>query len=91
MFLAINHTFLPPWAESPICCNSWYGSMLWNLFGNAAVMDFRSWNTTVKIAWGVDTATHTYFVDHLLAQVMIPLRSAVNSSPFAKKSLIGTK
>ena len=49
-----------------IYCNSWYGAMLWDLYGDAAGVAFRSWNTTVKIAWGLDRATHTYIVDHLL-------------------------
>ena len=49
-----------------IYCNSWYGAMLWDLYGDAAGIAFRSWNTTVKIAWGLDRATHTYIVDHLL-------------------------
>ena len=51
-----------------IYCNSWYGAMLWDLYGEAAGMAFRSWNTTVKIAWGLDRATHTYIVDHLLTE-----------------------
>ena len=51
--------------------------MLWNLYGNSAGMAFRSWKTTVKIAWGVDRATHTYFVYHLLARDMIPLRQQI--------------
>ena len=58
-------------------CNSWYGSMLWDLYGQAAGRAFRSWNTTVKIAWGVERATHTYIVDHLLAGDIPSVRQQV--------------
>ena len=60
-----------------IYCNSWYGSMLWDLFGNAAGCAFHSWNTTVKIAWGLDRANHTYFVDHLLARDIPSIRQQI--------------
>ena len=57
-----------------IYCNSWYGSPLWDLYGNAAGIAFRTWNTTVKIAWNMDRGTHTYIVDHLLARDMPTVR-----------------
>ena len=40
--------------------------MLWELSGTEAGKVFRSWNTVVKLAWGVPRSTHTYFVEHLL-------------------------
>ena len=60
-----------------IYCNSWYGSVLWDLYGSAAGVAFRTWNTTVKIAWDVDRATHTYIVDHLLARDMPSVRQQI--------------
>ena len=44
-----------------------YGSMLWDLYGDMAGQVFRSWNTTVKLVWNLPRSTHNYFVDHLLA------------------------
>ena len=35
------------------CC-AWYGSMLWDLYGPSAEKAFRTWNTTCKIAYGLD-------------------------------------
>ena len=43
-----------------------HGSMLWNLYGEAAGQAFRSWNTCFKLAWDVPRWTHNYFVDNLL-------------------------
>ena len=37
-------------AVQTFCC-AWYGSCLWNLYGEGAGKVFRSWNTTVKIAY----------------------------------------
>ena len=45
----------------------WYWAMLWNLYGEKAGQLFRSWNTSVKVAWDVPRATHTYIVDNLLS------------------------
>ena len=60
-----------------VYCNSWYGSMLWDLYGTAAGCAFRSWNTTAKIAWGLDRATHTYIVDHLLTKDLPSMRQQI--------------
>ena len=46
---------------------NWYGSMLWNLFGEKAGMIFNSWSTTVKVTWDVPCSTHRFLVDNLLA------------------------
>ena len=45
----------------------WYGAMLWDLYGEKAGQLYRSWNTSVKVAWDVPRATHTYLVDNLLS------------------------
>ena len=45
----------------------WYGSMLWNLFGEKAGMIFNSWSTAVKVTWDVPRSTHRFLVDNLLA------------------------
>ena len=44
-----------------------YGSMLWDLYGVGANQVFRSWNTCVKLAWGVPRWSHNYFVEHVLS------------------------
>ena len=44
-----------------------YGSMLWDLFGDMAGQVYRSWNTCVKLSWGIPRSSHNYFVDHLAA------------------------
>ena len=45
----------------------WYGAMLWDLYGEKCGQLCRSWNTSVKVAWDVPRATHTYLVDNLLS------------------------
>ena len=45
-----------------------YGSMLWNLFGDAAGQVYRAWNTCVKLAWDIPRWSHNYFVDNLLSK-----------------------
>ena len=47
------------------CCD-FYGSNLWNLFGVRAGQVYRSYNTTVKLAWDLPRSTHTWLVTHLL-------------------------
>ena len=42
-----------------------YGSMLWDLFGDMAGQVYRSWNTCVKLAWNIPRSSHNYFVDGL--------------------------
>ena len=41
--------------------------MLWSLDDQMAGQYFRCWSTCVKLVWNVPRATHTYFVDNLLA------------------------
>ena len=45
----------------------WYGSMLWDLFGDKAGQIYRSWSTCVKLAWQVPRSCHSYLVDNLLS------------------------
>ena len=45
----------------------WYGSMLWDLFGEKAGQIYRSWSTAVKLTWDVPRSTHTFLVHGLLA------------------------
>ena len=44
-----------------------YGSMLWNLYGEQTAKYFRCWNTCTKLCWDVPRNTHTYFVDNFLS------------------------
>ena len=39
--------------------------MLWDMEGDMARQYCNSWNTCIKLAWGVSRATHTYFLDYL--------------------------
>ena len=50
-----------------VYCGHFYGAMLWDLYGERANQIFRSWNSCVKLAWGVPRNTHNYFVENLLA------------------------
>ena len=46
--------------------SSFYGSNLWDLGGSKARRVFSSWNTAVKLAWGLPQQTRTYFLQQLL-------------------------
>ena len=39
-----------------------YGSMIWDLYGTMANQVYRSWDTQVKLVWGLPRSTHNYFV-----------------------------
>ena len=60
------------------CCD-FYGSMLWNLYGEQANQLFRSWNTCTKLVWGLPRQTHSYFVDRFLSCGMPSIRSQILS------------
>ena len=49
-----------------IYSSSFYGSNLWDLDGSKARRVFSSWNTAVKLAWGLPQQTRTYFLQKLL-------------------------
>ena len=42
--------------------------MLWDLFSEKVGQLYRSWNTSVKLAWGLPRSTHTFLVENLLAR-----------------------
>ena len=54
-----------------------YGSNLWLLSSSTAEMYFKSWNTFIKLCWGVPRSTHTYLVENLLARDFLPARHQV--------------
>ena len=56
-----------------------YGSMLWDLYGNMSNQVYRSWNTTVKLVWGLPRSTHNYFVEHLLSKDIRSARQQILS------------
>ena len=58
-------------------CSDFYGSMLWNLYGEEAGKYFRCWNTCTKLVWDLPRQTHTYFVDNLLSCDHPSIRSQV--------------
>ena len=50
-----------------IYCSSHYGSMLWDLGGEAASQYFNSWSTAVKLSWECPRNTRTYLLQHVLS------------------------
>ena len=54
-----------------------YGSMLWDLYGDMAGQVYRSWNTCVKLVWDLPRSTHNFFVDHLLAGTLPSVRKSI--------------
>ena len=50
-----------------VYCSSHYGSMLWELEGEAASQYFNSWTTAIKLAWDCPRGTSTYLVQQVLA------------------------
>ena len=51
--------------------------MLWDLYGEMSGQVFRSWNTCVKLAWGLPRSTHNYFVEQLLAKEFSSVRKRI--------------
>ena len=54
-----------------------YGSMLWDLFGDMSGQVYRAWNTCIKLAWRIPRSSHNYVADHL-----------AGSLPSVKKKII---
>ena len=50
-----------------VYCGDYYGSSLWNLYGNKAEQLFRCWNTNVKLCWDLPRNTYTVFVYDFLS------------------------
>ena len=63
------------------------GSMLWDLYGNMAGQTYRSWNTCVKLVWGLPRSTHNYLVENLLSCQVASVRCNILSQyvGFVKK------
>ena len=61
-----------------LCCDG-YGSMLWDLKENSAEQNFKCWNTSVKLIFGVPRSTFTYLVEGLFAEDQISLRNQILS------------
>ena len=56
-----------------------YGSNLWQLCGGMANQVYHAWDTNIKLAWGVPSGTHTYFVDRMLGCGISHVRSDIMS------------
>ena len=56
---------------------SFYGSMLYDLYGEEASKIYRCWKTAVKLAWGVPRTTFSYLVDHVLVGDMTSVRDSL--------------
>ena len=62
-----------------IFCSDAYGSMIWNLKSEASEQFFKSWNTSVKLVYGVTRSTYTYLVEGHLAAGHTSLRNQILS------------
>ena len=62
-----------------VLCTDAYGSMLWELGSDPAEQYFKSWNTCVKLAYGLPRSTFTYLVEGYLAADQTSLRNQVLS------------
>ena len=60
-----------------IYCGDYYGSMLWDLYGDPAGKYYRCWNTCTKLTWNCPRSTHTYFVTCQLAADFVPIRTKI--------------
>ena len=54
-----------------------YGSMLYDLSSFSSESLFKSWNTCIKLIWGVPRSTFTYLVENTLANNFVSLRHQV--------------
>ena len=57
-----------------VYCSSFYGCMLFDLYGDEAGIIYRTWNTASKLAWKLQKQTHTYIVKHFLCKDAPSLR-----------------
>ena len=60
-----------------VYCSSFYGSMLYDLYGDEANMIYRCWNTATKLAWQVPRSTFTYLVDRVLRGGLPSIRDSI--------------
>ena len=54
-----------------------HNCMTWPFFSDMPNQFYNCWNTCVKLAWNVDRAAKSYFVDNFLAGGFPSLRSSV--------------
>ena len=57
--------------------SSFYGSILFDLYGGEAEKIFRCWNTALKLVWQVPRTTHGYLVENLLGKSCSSLRNSI--------------
>ena len=62
-----------------VLCTDAYGSMLWRLSSPEAESFFKSWNTCVKLVYGVPRNTFTYLVEGYFASGQTSLRNQILS------------
>ena len=62
-----------------VLCTDAYGSMIWDLSSDQAEQYFKSWNTCVKLTFGLPRNTFTYLVEGFLASDQTSLRNQVLS------------
>ena len=60
-------------------CLHCYGSMLWDFTGKMTGQFCRSWNTCVKLVNEVPRSTHTFIVEHFLADDFLPVQTELFS------------
>ena len=60
-----------------IYCCAWYGSCLWNLYGEAAGKAYRSWSATIKMAHNLPRQCRTYIVENYLAGSLPSVRQMI--------------
>ena len=63
-------------AVKTYCC-SMHNCMTWDLFSDMAKQFYNCWTTCVKLAWRVDRAARSYFVDNLFDGGLSSMRSSV--------------
>ena len=51
--------------------------MLWNLQSDSAASYFKSWNTSVKLVYGVRRNTFRYLMEYFLAKDQLSLRNQI--------------
>jgi hypothetical protein len=56
---------------------SFYGCMLFNLYGEESKMIYRCWNTAAKLTWDVPWSTFTFLVDRVLSGDMASVRDGI--------------
>jgi len=52
-----------------IYASSLYGSNLWDLFCANTVKLYTSWNTAIRILFGLPRQTHRYYIEHISEQI----------------------